>query len=86
LRSPSVRSWVGRWLRIPALIILLPVGFVAGWLTNDINPNNLLGAFQPLVSLAVAVILYGAGLGLDLSKLTGHTRRVVIRLIAVASP
>ena len=78
---------VGRWLRVPALIILLPVGFVAGWLTDDINPNNLVGSsFQPLVSLAVAVILYDAGLGLDLAKLRGHTRRVVIRLLALGVP
>src|SRR5215813_4264622 len=71
-------------LRIPALIILLPVGFTAGALTSDVNPQRLLGAaFQPLVSLAVAVILYDAGLGLDLAKLRGHTRKVVFRLIAV---
>ena len=69
-------------LRIPALIILLPAGFIAGALTSDVNPEQLLGAaFQPLVSLAVAVILYDAGLGLELGKLRGHTRRVVIRLI-----
>ena len=69
-------------LRIPALIILLPAGFIAGALTSDVNPELLLGAaFQPLVSLAVAVILYDAGLGLELGKLRGHTRRVVIRLI-----
>ena len=62
----------GSRLRIPALIVLLPVGFAAGALTSDVNPNKLLGsAFQPLVSLAVAVILYDAGLGLDLRKLTG---------------
>ena len=74
-------------LRIPALIVLLPVGFTAGALTTDINPQRLLGAsFQPLVSLAVAVILYDAGLGLDLAKLRGHTRRVVLRLIAVGVP
>jgi NhaP-type Na+/H+ or K+/H+ antiporter len=71
-------------LRIPALIVLLPVGFVAGALTTDINPERLLGpAFQPLVSLSVAVILYDAGLGLDLRKLAGHTRQVVIRLIVL---
>jgi NhaP-type Na+/H+ or K+/H+ antiporter len=69
-------------LRIPALIVLLPVGFVAGALTTDVNPERLLGAaFEPLVSLSVAVILYDAGLGLDLRKLKGHTRRVVVRLI-----
>jgi NhaP-type Na+/H+ or K+/H+ antiporter len=74
-------------LRIPALIILLPVGFAAGALTGDVNPSKLLGpVFQPMVSLAVAVILYDAGLGLDLRKLKGHTRRVVWRLIALGVP
>jgi NhaP-type Na+/H+ or K+/H+ antiporter len=70
--------------RIPALIVLLPVGFAAGALTTDVNPERLLGAaFEPLVSLSVAVILYDAGLGLDLRKLKGHTRRVVVRLIVL---
>jgi NhaP-type Na+/H+ or K+/H+ antiporter len=69
-------------LRIPALILLLPVGFAAGALIDDVDPEQLLGAaFSPLVSLAVAVILYDAGLGLDLARLKGHTRRVVVRLI-----
>ncbi|RFC71653.1 cation:proton antiporter [Streptomyces sp. AcE210] len=69
-------------LRIPALIVLLPVGFAAGALTDDVDPEQLLGpAFSPLVSLAVAVILYDAGIGLDLARLKGHTRRVVVRLI-----
>src|ERR1700742_5062033 len=71
-------------LRIPALIVLLPAGFIVGALTSDINPQHLLGAsFQPLVSLSVAVILYDAGLGLDLRKLKGHIRKVVIRLIVL---
>ena len=69
-------------LRVPAILLLLPAGFVAGALTDDVNPEKLLGpAFSPLVSLAVAVILYDAGLGLDLRRLKGHTRRVVVRLI-----
>ena len=71
-------------LRIPAIIVLLPAGFAAGALTMDVDPQRLLGpAFEPLVSLSVAVILYDAGLGLDLRKLKGHTRRVVIRLIVL---
>lgn len=74
-------------LRIPALIILLPVGFTAGALTSDVNPERLLGAaFQPLVSLAVAVILYDSGLALDLGKLRGHTRRAVLWLIVIGVP
>jgi NhaP-type Na+/H+ or K+/H+ antiporter len=74
-------------LRIPALVILLPVGFTAGALTTDVNPERLLGAtFQPLVSLAVAVILYDAGLALELGKLTGRARRVVPRLVVWGVP
>ena len=74
-------------LHIPALIILLPAGFIAGALTTDVNPERLLGpSFEPLVSLSVAVILYDAGLDLDLRKLRGHTRRIVTRLIVVGVP
>jgi NhaP-type Na+/H+ or K+/H+ antiporter len=74
-------------LRIPALIVLLPVGFVAGALSDDINPNNLLGSlFQPLVSLAVAVILFDSGVGLNLRRLQGSARRVVVRLIVIGVP
>ncbi|MEU9859416.1 cation:proton antiporter [Streptomyces sp. NPDC047971] len=69
-------------LRVPALIILLPVGFAAGALTDVIHPDALMGpAFSALVSLSVAVILYDAGLGLDLRKLTGRTRGIVGRLL-----
>ncbi|MEU6851638.1 cation:proton antiporter [Actinacidiphila alni] len=73
-------------LRVPAIIVLLPVGFAAGAATDTVHPDRLLGdAFAPLVSLAVAVVLYDAGLGLDLRKLTGHTRRVVVRLIWIGT-
>jgi NhaP-type Na+/H+ or K+/H+ antiporter len=71
-------------LKVPALIVMLPAGFIVGALTSDVNPAKLLGpAFEPAVSLAVAVILYDSGLGLDLRKLKGHSRKVVIRLIIV---
>ncbi|MEU6985891.1 cation:proton antiporter [Streptomyces sp. NPDC046324] len=69
-------------LRVPALIILLPVGFAAGAMTDVIHPDKLLGpTFSVLVSLSVAVILYDAGLGLDLRKLAHHTRGIVGRLL-----
>nr|WSX74861.1 sodium:proton exchanger [Streptomyces sp. NBC_00899] len=73
-------------LRVPALLVLLPAGFAAGALTDDVDPNRLLGdAFSPMVSLAVAVILYDSGLGLDLRRLRGHTRRVVVRLLWIGT-
>jgi NhaP-type Na+/H+ or K+/H+ antiporter len=74
-------------LRMPALILLLPFGFLAGAATDVVHPDRLLGtAFTPLVGLAVALILYDAGLGLDLRKLTGYIRGVVVRLIVVGVP
>ncbi|GAA1240311.1 sodium:proton antiporter [Kitasatospora nipponensis] len=73
-------------LRIPAIIVLLPLGFGAGALTDIVHPDRLLGpAFSPMVSLAVAVVLYDAGLGLDLRHLSGDIRRVVHRLVWIGS-
>jgi NhaP-type Na+/H+ or K+/H+ antiporter len=74
-------------LRIPAIVVLLPVGFVAGALTDNVVPTNIVGpAFEPLVSLAVAVILFDSGVGLDLRRLAGSTRRVVTALIVLGIP
>ncbi|MFD9463056.1 cation:proton antiporter [Streptomyces sp. NPDC060027] len=71
-------------MRVPALIVLLPVGFVAGALTDVIHPDRLLGPyFDALVSLSVSVILYDAGLGLNLRNLTGRTRWIVGRLLLI---
>src|SRR5262249_44538050 len=74
-------------LRIPALIILLPAGFMAAALTSDVTPDRRLGAaFSPLVSLAVAVILYDSGLALQWGKVRGRARRVVPRLVIWGVP
>ncbi|MGY1577237.1 hypothetical protein [Streptomyces sp. MN13] len=73
-------------MRVPSLIILLPAGFTAGALTDVVHPDQLAPDFNSLVSLAVAVILYDAGLGLELPHLKGETRSVVLRLIALGTP
>ena len=71
-------------LRLPAIVLLLPVGFLAGAITDDVHPEGLFGsAFQPLVSLGVGVILFEAGLGLRLEDLRTGIRSVVLRLISV---
>jgi NhaP-type Na+/H+ or K+/H+ antiporter len=70
-------------LRIPAIVILLPVGFAAGALSPTMNPENLVGtAFTPLVGLGVAVILFDGGLDLVFRDLEGHSQRVVRRLLS----
>jgi NhaP-type Na+/H+ or K+/H+ antiporter len=64
-------------IRVPAIVVLLPVGFVAGHFITDLNPNKTLGAaFSPLVSLAVALIVFDAGLDLKHHELAGEDRRI----------
>jgi NhaP-type Na+/H+ or K+/H+ antiporter len=71
-------------LRLPAIVLLLPVGFIAGAITDDVDPDSLFGAtFQPLVSLGVGLILFEAGLRLRWNELRGGIRGVVLRLISL---
>lgn len=59
---------LARPLRAPALVMLLPAGFVAGVATDDVHPDKLLGSlYQPFVSIAVGVILFEAGLRLSIA-------------------
>jgi hypothetical protein len=54
---------LSRRLRVPAIVVLLPAGFVAGIATDDVHPAALLGSlYEPFVSIAVGVILFEAGL------------------------
>jgi NhaP-type Na+/H+ or K+/H+ antiporter len=72
---------------VPAIIVLLPVGFLAGALVPSVNPDKLFEvAFEPLVSLAVAVILFDGGLDLVLRELSGHAGVVVRRLLILGIP
>ncbi len=76
---------VAERLRIPVIVLLLPVGFIAGALTSDVNPQKLFGeTYQPLVSLGVGLILFEAGLRLRLRD-TSELRSVVIRLISLGT-
>jgi NhaP-type Na+/H+ or K+/H+ antiporter len=71
-------------LRLPAIVVLLPVGFVAGIVTDDVHPDALLGAlYQPFVSLAVGLILFEAGLRLSLREVGRDVRRTVGLLVSV---
>ncbi len=74
-------------LRLPAIVLLLPVGFLAGALVDEVDPTALFGdAFTPLVELSVAVVLFDGGLDLVFTELEGHSGRVVRRLIYLGVP
>jgi NhaP-type Na+/H+ or K+/H+ antiporter len=75
-----------RVLRLPAIVVLLPVGFVAGILTKDVQPSYLLGPlYQPFVSVAVGVILFEAGLRLSFGDVSPRVRQVVVRVVTVGA-
>ncbi len=74
-------------LRLPAILLLLPVGFIAGHYVSALDPEKSLGpAFSPLVSLAVAVVLFDGGLDLVFRDLEGHSQRVARRLLYLGIP
>ncbi|MDH3225980.1 MAG: sodium:proton antiporter, partial [Thermoleophilia bacterium] len=57
---------VARWLRVPGILVLVVAGFVAGPITGLLDPDALFGdLLLPLVSIAVALILFEGGLTLD---------------------
>jgi NhaP-type Na+/H+ or K+/H+ antiporter len=73
-------------LRLPAIVVLLPTGILAGVLTDTVHPDKLLGAlYQPFVSLAVGVILFEAGLRMSFAEIGQEQRNVVVRLVTVGT-
>ena len=74
-------QWLAWRLRLPAIVLLLAAGFVAGYFADpdDLIKPELLLAF---VSLSVAVILFEGGLSLQFHEIR-ETGRVVVRLVSV---
>jgi len=68
-------DWLAWALRLPSVLILLVAGFLAGPVTGLLDPASLLGeSLLPLVSVAVAVILFEGSLTLRLSQLRGMAK------------
>ena len=76
-------QWVAWRLKIPSILLLLACGFALGFGAN-VNPDNVLGRdiIFPVVSLAVAIIMFEGGLTLKLREID-KARDVVIRLVTL---
>lgn len=71
-------QWLAWKLRIPAILLLLCFGCLAGSVSGFINPDDMFGdLLQPLVSLSVGLILFEGGLNLRLSELKGSWRSLL---------
>ncbi len=79
-------QWVAWRTRLPAIVLLLVGGFVLGPLTGWLNPASDFGAaYRPVVSIAVAIILFEGGLTLNVAEIR-ETSTAVRRLILFAGP
>lgn len=73
-------QWLGWRLKLPAILLLLICGIVAGPVTGLLDPDKLFGELLfPLVSVSVAIILFEGGLNLRFRELKG-VGGVVVRL------
>lgn len=62
-------QWIGWRFSIPSILLLLTFGIVAGPVTGLLDPGALMGdLLYPVVSLAVAIILFEGGLSLSLKE------------------
>jgi len=64
--------WIAWRLKIPSILVLLAVGFVARPATGLFRPDEVLGALTfPFVSLAAAVVLFEGGLTASWEEMRG---------------
>lgn len=79
-------QWLAWRSRLPAIIFLLAAGLIVGPLTGLIAPSKELGVLaQPMIAIAVAIILIEGGLTLDLAGLRDASQGVW-RVCFLAAP
>lgn len=78
-------SWLADRLRIPSILTLLTVGVLAGPIFGVFDPSAMFGELlTPIVSVAVAVILFEGGLSLRVSEIEG-SQRIIWSLVSVGA-
>jgi NhaP-type Na+/H+ or K+/H+ antiporter len=78
-----VCQWVAWRLRLPAILFLLLAGMLVGPASGLLSPDRLFGELLfPIVSLAVAVILFEGSLTLKFKELKDHGKMVRNLLIS----
>lgn len=74
-------------LRLPALVLLLPAGFVLGILVPGANAQQFLGpAFGIVIDLTVALVLFQGALDLGRRHIDRRDWHTVLRLLVIGGP
>ncbi|MBD1575364.1 sodium:proton antiporter [Vibrio sp. S11_S32] len=78
-------QWLAWRLKLPAILFLLIAGFIIGPITHLFTPNEMFGDLLfPLISLAVAVILFEGSLTLNLKEIR-EVNRTVINIVTIGA-
>ncbi len=81
----AAAQWLAWRLRVPSILFLLLFGFLAGPVLGWIKPHLLFGdLLLPLVSIAVALILFEGGLSLNFHEIRS-TAGVIALLVSVGA-
>ncbi|WP_052461900.1 cation:proton antiporter [Sporosarcina koreensis] len=68
-------QWVAWRFRLPAIVVMALAGLVVGPVFGFINPKESMGdLFSPIISFAVAIILFEGSLNLDFREIKGFSR------------
>ncbi|MCR9245695.1 MAG: cation:proton antiporter [bacterium] len=78
-------QWLAWRIRIPAILLLLLAGFLAGPIGGLLDPAAAFGElFRPIISLAVGLILFEGGLTLRFDEVR-ETGKVVRNLVSIGA-
>lgn len=78
-------QWLGWRLRVPAIVFFLLAGLLVGPVTGVLEPDEILGDLLfPVVSMAVAVILFEGGLALGVDRIR-HAGSTVWKLLSIGA-
>ncbi|WP_082232563.1 cation:proton antiporter [Halobacillus massiliensis] len=78
-------QWLAWRFRLPAIVIMSIAGLLAGPIFGLIDPQADFGElFRPIISLAVAVILFEGSLNLDIKEVRG-LGRPVFRIVTIGA-
>ncbi|MFC7365321.1 MULTISPECIES: cation:proton antiporter [Bhargavaea] len=70
-------QWLAWRLRLPAIVVMSIAGLLLGPLLGLLNPEQQIGDFfGPIISIAVAIILFEGSLNLDVREIRGFFRPV----------
>ncbi|RIW32260.1 sodium:proton antiporter [Bacillus salacetis] len=78
-------QWAAWRFRLPAIVVMSIAGLLAGPFLGIINPQEEFGdLFKPIISMAVAIILFEGSLNLDFREVKG-LGRPVFRIVTIGA-